>query len=179
MDLMKKIAISIMGFIVAFAAAWLAIWIANIFKYMMSLPVSVLGIMLENGSLFWQIVMTIISTGLAYLVVFYIFFKKYIRCLSNLDYDYPWFENISIVLLAICIVLVIDPRLGLYDIDAIGNAMSFLSNNCYYHIIAPVDWFNFDFSGDNISDIQYTVFDSFVIIAAIAACICYRFDIDL
>ena len=172
MDLMKKIAISIMGFIVAFVAAWLAIWIANIFNYIMSLPVSFLSIILENGSLFWQIVMTIISTGLAYLVVFYIFFKKYINKLTRIESDYPWFENISIVLLAICIVLVIDPRLGLYDIDAIGNAMSFLSNNCSYHIIAPVEWFNF-------SDIQYTVFDSFVIIAAIAACICYRFDIDL
>ena len=175
----KKIAITIIGFVVAFAAAWLAVWVTNIVNYIMSLPISVIGIMLENGSLFWQIVMTIISTGLAYLIVFYLFFKKYINYMSDLESDYPWFENISIVLLAICIVLVIDPRLGLYDVEGIGNAVSYLANDCSYHIISPVNWLEFDFSGDNISDIQYTVFDSFVVIAAIAACICYRFNIDL
>ena len=161
---MSKFTSSFIGFLLAFVVSWVAIWGANIFLYILSLPFSFVDMLFEESFGIVSFLYYAVKTGIVYFVAFaYVYYKVY-RSVSE---GHHWLDALMLALSAFLIISFCDPNVTTILPDFMIDFQCWLDESCNYHLIAGVNWSDFDFSGDNIPKMQYIVFDVAVILAAI------------
>lgn len=163
-----KYTTALLALLFSLLASWLAIWGANIFIYILSLPFSLFGMALEDSGVFESgfigFLYYAIKTGIIYFITFSFVFYKIYRSVSE---GYHWFDALMLALAAFLIISFCDPDVTAILPDFMIDFQCWLHESCNYHLIAGVNWGDFDFSGGYVSDMQYLVFDVAVILAAI------------
>ena len=154
-------------FLLLILSVWLAVWAANIFNYLLSIPFSVLGILFETASP-WHVefIYTFITTGLAYAFTFW-YAASYFFNRNFID-NHPIIGRMLIVLVIMLVVSIYDVRIHGYMPEFISTSLDFLNTKCGFRILATVDWSNIDFSGSNVSSMQYNVFDTAIPVGGVA-----------
>lgn len=168
--MLKKLIICVISFVLTGLASWLALWGANIINYVISLPISFLGIVLSESSGLIEFIYLAITTGIAYFIVFLFLFSNSIKISEDINDEHLWLGRIFIILLALCVILFCDPRI-VVPIETINEIIALAKNEYNYYILGTVDWGNLDFSGDKIPLMQYTIFDIAVSIAGLCICL--------
>lgn len=162
-----KLFLCLGAFVLTGIASWLALWCANIFNYMLSLPFSIVDIIVENSNDFIRFIYFAITTGIAYFFCYMICFEVVYGGVCNINDDYEWLDSLVLIILAICIIFVCDPRLHSNLSPALVDLINYCKEEYNYNILGVVSWDNLDFSGDKIPAVQYKVFDIAVALAAL------------
>ena len=166
-----KLFVCLLAFVLTGIGSWLALWCANIFNYLISLPFSIIDVIAENSNDFIRFIYLAITTGIAYFFCFLMCFDMIYGRVCEIIDDYEWLDFLLLVLLAIFIIVVCDPRLHSDLSPTFTNLIHHVQEEYNYNILGTVDWDRLDFSGDRVPAMQYTIFDIAVGLAAVCGMI--------
>lgn len=163
-----KIAVCIVAFIATSIVSWFALWSANIIIYIMSLPISVIDIIVNHTSDFIQFIYLIITIGLFYFSCYSMCYNYIFNKICNIVDDYYWLDSLVLLILTTSIIAICDSRLHSDLPFVFKDIINKFQTEYNYFILGTVSWDKLDFSGNRVSDMQYTIFDISVILAAIS-----------
>lgn len=159
---------SLLALLLCAACTWLALWAANVVNYLFSLPISFSDAIIEElvESKIIKFIYVFITTGIAYFVTFFYLFKIAFNQ-SYVIWDSPILGRICLGLIILSVIIICDVRIHSYLPYFCVNIVEYIQTEWNYIILSPVNWSDLDFSGKNISDMQYTVFDVAVAISGL------------
>lgn len=156
------------------ACTWLALWAANIGNYILSLPFSFFGIALEHARGVVEFIYIFITTGIAYLLTFFNLFATAFN--KNVISDSPVMGRICLGLIIACVIIICDERIHPSLPYFLADMIDYIQSEWNYYILSTVNWSDMDFSGENVSDMQYTVFDLVVAVSGLGVLIIGGYD---
>ena len=159
---MSKLACSFLGLLFALVASWLAIWGANIFLFILSLPLSLIDVIFIESGWFVCFLYYAIKTGFVYWGATFVCFHKGYRLINQ---EHHLLDFVMLPLLAFLVISFSDPNVANSLPGFMMTAQNWLHESCNYYLMGGMDWANFCI-GD-VPDMQYIVFDIAVGIAAI------------
>lgn len=170
MDFLKKIMIVILAIIIVTALSWLGLWAANIFNWLMSLPIGVLGLAFDSmPDGFLSFIYKFITFGLAYGAALYLVLCIVTREDSIFMDEAPWGIRIVVVLFTVFMIAVIDGFLDPVMPQAILNGMDYLREECGVYLLTPISWLDVMSGGSELGRMDYIVFNTATTIGGIAS----------
>lgn len=170
MDFLKKIMIVILAIIIVTALSWLGLWAANIFNWLMSLPIGVLGLAFDSmPDGFLSFIYKFITFGLAYGAALYVVLCIVTREDSIFMDEAPWGIRIVVVLFTVFMIAVIDGFLDPVMPQAILNGMDYLREECGVYLLTPISWLDVMSGGSELGKMDYIVFNTATTIGGIAS----------
>lgn len=170
MDFLKKIMIVILAIIIVTALSWLGLWAANIFNWLMSLPIGVLGLAFDSmPDGFLSFIYKFITFGLAYGAILYVVLCIVTREDSIFMDEAPWGIRIVVVLFTVFMIAVIDGFLDPVMPQAILNGMDYLREECGVYLLTPISWLDVMSGGSELGRMDYIVFNTATAIGGIAS----------
>lgn len=160
MNFIKNLAIFLLAIVVGAALSWLGLWIANIFNYLLSLPIGFIGIALDtmpDGVL--KFIYEFISYGLAFGVVFYL--AQCVLTSENLIFmeETPVLTRILVIMLTVLMIVVLDYRFDPFLPQFLVDGLDFLRDECGVYLLTPINWVEVLDGGSELGDIEHTVCD--------------------
>jgi hypothetical protein len=160
-------------------ATFFALWSANIINYILSIPIGAVGLVLEalvsEAHEVWQFVYLFITFGLVYLVIFSVLFCFAFRHDGLIMDECPKLGYIILFLLMFVVIVLCDIRVDLYMPEFCLNVIEFNREEWNYFILAPIDWYHEDLSGQNVTSMHYNVIDTSITLSGIIAVLNNRY----
>lgn len=160
MNFLKKLAIILLAIAIGAVLTWLGLWAANIFNFILSLPIGVLGLVLSQAQGVIGFVYAFISFGLAFGAAFY--FAQCVLTMENSIFmtETPWMTRLIVICFAALMIFTIDGRLDPFVPQFLLDGIEFLRTECGVYLLAPIDWMEALSEGSSLDARDYNVFNT-------------------
>lgn len=157
MNFLKNLAIILLAIAIGAVLTWLGLWAANIFNFILSLPIGVLGLLLSQAEGVIGFVYAFISFGLAFGFAFYL-----VQCVLTREYsifmtETPWMTRLIVICFTALMIFTIDGRLDPFVPQFLLDGIEFLRTECGVYLLAPIDWVE---GGSSLDARDYNVFNT-------------------
>ena len=156
-----EIAKAIIFFAIGIPLAWVAVWVINVLEWCVSISI---------GSFFKTLFLTSPHYSVFHFVCDAISMFPYVALIISgglLLYTRPWYiSKISFALYVLLLIPLFDPNIIYYLPESMRDIFHTLQHDYNYRFVGGVNFWDSKFS-EKISDIQYGIYDAYMIILTI------------